>query len=52
MYVKITCVLSTKYPDAPYFALLKIQDKTNPLENPHSSNKSLYIFNIRNKRYP
>jgi len=45
-------VLSRKYPDASYFALLKIPDKTNPLDNLHSSNKSMYIPSIRNRRYP
>ena len=50
--VKLTCVLSRKYPDVSYFELLKIPDKTNPLDNPRSSNKNLYIFNILKKRYP
>ena len=39
--VKLTCILSRKYPDAHYFVFIKIPDKTNLLDNPHSSNKNL-----------
>lgn len=50
-HINRTCVLSRKGPDESDFALIKISDNTNPLDNLHSSKENPHFFKILNKRY-